>query len=113
MKSLLVLALTIAAAFAANDKPKMTKAEHKAEAARHSTRAEAHAAKAKTHEAAADRIKARRGYNAMQYKWPALAMGAENAERDRAAAARRAETEALELAAFHTAMAEKSADAEP
>ena len=58
------------------------------------TTAEEFAAKARKHEAAAERIRAERGYSAMRHKWPAMALGAENAERDRAEAARRAEAEA-------------------
>lgn len=48
------------------------------------------AAKAARHEAAAERIKANQGYNAMRYKWPALANGAENKERELARQAREA-----------------------
>ena len=52
--------------------------------------AEDWAAKAARHEAAAERIKANQGYNAMRYKWPALANGAENKERELARQAREA-----------------------
>lgn len=110
MKSLFVFVLAIAAVGA---QPKMTKAEHMSEAQRHATRADEHAAKAEKHEAAAARIRANRGYNAMQYKWPAMALGAENAERDRAAEARRKEAAARELVARHTQLAEQAVVAEP
>jgi len=113
MKTLMLFVLTIAAAVAADSKPKMTIAEHKAAAERHATRADEFATKAKKHEAAAERIKSNRGYNAMQHKWPALANGAESRERDRAMQARRAEAESRELVAFHTEMANKSVEAEP
>ena len=69
MKPLIGFVLAIAAVFAADTKPNMTKAEHKAEAARHSTRAEESAAKARKHEANVERL-ATPGYNAMQHKWP-------------------------------------------
>jgi len=113
MKTLMLFALTIAAAVAADSKPKMTVAEHKAAAERHATRADEFAAKAKKHEAAVERHKSNRGYNAMQHKWPALANGPANLASDRAIQARRAEAEARELVAFHTEMANKSVEAEP
>lgn len=112
MKILLIAALTLAALQAVEPKAQLTKDQHKAEAARHATRAAEFAAKAAKHEANAQRL-AKPGYNAMQYKWPALARGPENLERDRAMQARRAEAESREKQAFHHAMAEKSADAEP
>lgn len=112
MKPLIGFVFVIAAAFAADTKPNMTKAEHKAEAARHSTRAEESAAKARKHEANVERL-AKPGYNAMQYKWPAMAKGPENLERERAANARRVEAESREKLAFHLEMAGKSVDAEP
>lgn len=52
------------------------------------------AAKAARHEANANRIKANQGYNAMRHKWPALANGAENRERELARQAREAEAAA-------------------
>jgi len=113
MKTLTVLILTIAAAFAADMKPRMTKTEHKDAAERHATRAEELAAKAQRHEDNAVRIKSNRGYNAMQYKWPAMANGAADLERSRAMQARRAEAESRKLAAFHSEIANKRIDAEP
>jgi hypothetical protein len=113
MKSLLVIALSIAAVVAADQKPKMTPAEHKTEAARHATRADEFAAKAKKHEANVERLSKEQGYNAMRYKWPALAKGPENLERDRAMQARRAEAESREKYAFHLEMANKEVEAEP
>ena len=112
MKPLIGFVFVIAAAFAADTKPNMTKAEHKAEAARHSTRAEESAAKARKHEANVERL-AKPGYNAMQYKWPAMAKGPENLERERAANARCVEAESREKLAFHLEMAGKSVDADP
>lgn len=112
MKTLFVFALAIAAAFAADTKSNMTKAEHKAEAARYSTRAEEAAAKARKHEANVERL-AKPGYNAMQYKWPAMAKGPANLERERAGKARRDEADARERLAFHTEMAQKAIDSEP
>ncbi len=112
MKPLIGFVFVIAAAFAADTKPNMTKAEHKAEAARHSTRAEESAAKARKHEANVERL-ATPGYNAMQHKWPGLAKGPENLERERAAKARSVEAESREKLAFHLEMAGKSVDAEP
>lgn len=113
MKTLIVFIMTIAAVVAADTKPKMTKAEHKAAAERHVLRADEFAAKAVKHEAAAEKAKAKNGYNAMQHKWPGLVRGAENAERDRAMQARRAEAENRELAAFHSEQANKTFEAEP
>jgi hypothetical protein len=123
MKSLIVFVLTIAAALAADQKPnetnraagqKLSRAEHKAAADRHATRAEEFAAKARKHEEAAARIAARNRNTAMQHKWPGMARGAENMERDRAMQARRAEAESRELVAFHTEMANKTGiEAEP
>lgn len=112
MKPLIGFVLVIAAAFAADTKSNMTKAEHTAEAARHSTRAEEAAAKARKHEANVERL-SKPGYNAMQYKWPGLAKGPENLERERAAKARSMEAEAREKLAFHLESAGKSVDAEP
>lgn len=112
MKSLLLTAMLMTTAFAADQKTKLTKAEHKAEAARHATRAEEFAAKAKKHEANAERL-SKPGYNAMQHKWPGLAKGPENLERDRAMQARRAEAEAREKVEYHAALADKGVDAEP
>jgi hypothetical protein len=112
MKSLLILTMTIAAAFAVDPKAKLTKAEHKVEAARYATRADEFAAKAAKHEANAERL-SKPGYNAMQYKWPGLAKGPENLERDRAMQARRAEAECREKIAFHSELANKTVDAEP
>jgi len=51
MKPLIGFVLAIAAVFAADTKPNMTKAEHKAEASRHSTRAEKTPPKAPKHQA--------------------------------------------------------------
>ena len=112
MKTLFVCALAIAAAFAADTKSNMTKAEHKAEAARHASLAEQAAAKARKHEGNAERL-SKPGYNAMQYKWPAMAKGPETLERERASKARRDEADARERLAFHTEMAEKAIDTEP
>jgi hypothetical protein len=112
MKPLIGFVLAIAAAFAADIQPNMTKAEHKAEAARYATRAEESAAKARKHEANVERL-AKPGYNAMQYKWPGLAKGPENLERERAAKARNVEAESRQKLAFHLEMAGKSVDAEP
>ncbi|MFN0104618.1 MAG: hypothetical protein ACKV2U_21335 [Bryobacteraceae bacterium] len=113
MKNLILIALTMAVSLAAGDKPKMTKAQHRVEAERHATRADELAAKALKHEANAERLKANQGYNAMRHKWPGLARGPENLERDRAMQARRAEAESRERLAFHAGMAEKLVEAEP
>lgn len=75
MKTLSLLIITVAAAMGMQPKT-----------------AEEWAAKAARHEAAAERIKANQGYNAMRHKWPAMANGAENRERELARQAR--ETEA-------------------
>jgi hypothetical protein len=123
MKSLIVFALTIAAAFAADHKPnvayrtagqKLSAAEHKAEANRHAARAEQYAAKARKHEDAAARVAERYRNTAMQHKWPGLARGAESMERERAMQARRTEAESRELVAFHTELANRTGvEAEP
>jgi hypothetical protein len=112
MKSLLVIAFSIAAVLAADQKAKLTKVEHSAEAKRHANRAAEFAAKAEKHEANAERL-SKQGYNAMRYKWPALARGPENLERERAMQARRAEAESRQEVAHHSELANKTVDAEP
>jgi len=113
MKSLIVITLTLAAAFAADKPVKLTKEQHKAEAAKYAVRADEFAAKAKKHEANAERLAKQTG-NAMQHKWPGLASGPANLERDRAMQARRAEAESREKHAFHVDQANKAAvEAEP
>lgn len=110
MKILLALLLTIGGVTAAeksidgavqDTRPKLTKAQHLAEAERFEARADEFAKKAAKHEEAAERIQARKGYNAMQHKWPGLANGPLNLARDKAMQARRAETESRAMAAYH------------
>jgi len=112
MKSLLIAVFSITALLGADQKVKLTKAEHQAEAKRFATRAEEFSAKAKKHEANAERL-AKQGPNAMQHKWPGLAQGPANLERERAMQARRAEAESREKMAFHQELATKSVEAEP
>lgn len=112
MKHLLGFVFAIAAATAASAEPNLSKAGHRAEAERHATRAEQSAAKARKHEANVERL-SKPGYNAMQYKWPAMARGPEHLERQRAVAARKAEAEAREKVAHHTNLANQSVEAEP
>jgi hypothetical protein len=113
MKSLIVITLTLAAAFAADKPVQRTKDEHKAEAAKYAARAGELAAQAAKREAAAARLAAQSG-NAMAHKWPGLANGPANLERDRAIQARHAEAEAREKHAFHMDQANKTSfDAEP
>ncbi len=112
MKTLLIFALTLSALAADKAQPQMTKAEHKAEAARLASRASELAEKARKHEANAERL-SKPGYNAMQHKWPALANGPLELERQRAMQARRAESETREKLAFHAAQASGDTPAEP
>jgi hypothetical protein len=104
MKSLLIALFSITALLGADQKVKLTKAEHQAEAKRHATLAD--------ELANAERL-AKQGSNAMQHKWPGLAQGPQRLERERAMQARRGEAEAREKVAFHHELANKTADAEP
>src|SRR6187402_2961614 len=112
MKSLLIALFSITALLGADQKVKLTKADHQAEAKRHATLADELAAKASKHEANAERL-AKQGSNAMQHKWPGLAQGPQRLERERAMQARRGEAEAREKTAFHQDLANKTVDAEP
>lgn len=116
MKTVLILALTIASVLAADPKPnaKLTKSEHVAAAEKYTARAQEFAEKALKHERAAARLEQNLRGNAMAHKWPGLARGPMERERDRAMQARRAEAESRELVAFHTEMANKTGvEAEP
>lgn len=116
MKHVLIFALSIAAVLAADPKPaeKMTKAGHTAAVSKYTVEAEKFAAKAARHEAAALRIAEGKTGNAMVHKWPAMGRNILDKERSLAAEARRNESEARDLVAFHQNLAEKTGfEAEP
>jgi hypothetical protein len=88
-----------------------TVAEHLAVAQAYEARAEKLDAEAVNHEKDADKLAARRGYNPMAAKWPAVAQGPAHRARSLAMQARRQAGESRELAAKHRVLARSASAA--
>lgn len=121
LATILAIGISFMAADAPKDAPKDLRAkaeiartadEHRDVARDFEARAREFEEKARKHEAEADRIAKRQGYNPMKSKWPAHAQGPENWERGKAAQARRAARESLEMVARHRDLAEKAVNVE-
>ncbi|MEZ5356597.1 MAG: hypothetical protein R2762_28510 [Bryobacteraceae bacterium] len=85
--------------------------EHLDVARQYEALAQSFDAKALRHDEKAEKLAMRRGYNPMAAKWPAIANGPADRERNLAIQARRTAAEARELAARHRGLAAEASAA--